>query len=109
MRRISSFNQQGMLAGPRLVFSGHPNGTFAAHRAFMLAYAAANAQPGIDVGLLQPYLNRYRFLGCRWLFKWVIGVNRQTAVCIGDDLPSLTFRTPRYITKIIPGGILIGN
>ena len=50
--RTSAFNQQGMLAGARFVFCGNANGAFAAHRAFMLANAATDAQFRIDVWLL---------------------------------------------------------
>ena len=96
-----------MLAGPGLVFSANTDGAFAANRAFVFADPASDAVFGIDIGLLQPYLNRYRILRLRWWFKWEFAVNRQAAGCIGDDLPAPLFRPPRNNTIIISGGILI--
>ena len=96
-----------MLAGPGFVFSGDADGAFAANRAFVFADTAANAAFGIDIGLLEPYLNRYRILGPGRLFKWKFTVNRQAAGCIGDDSPAPPARAPRNNTKIISGGILI--
>ena len=64
-----------MRAGARFIFSANPNSAFAANRAFVLAHTTANAQMGIDVRLLQAYLNRYRMLTARWLFNWMLCVN----------------------------------
>lgn len=96
-----------MLTGPGFVFSGDADGALAADRAFVFADTTANAAFGIDIGLLKPYLNRYRILGPRRLFKWKFTVNRQAAGCIGDDSPAPPARAPRSNTKIISGGILI--
>lgn len=96
-----------MLAGPGFVFSGDADGAFAAYRAFVFADTAANAAFGVDIGLLEPYLNRYRILGPGRLFKWEFTVNRQAAGCIGDDSPASWVRAPGNDTKIISGGILI--
>ena len=98
-----------MLAGPRFVFSGDADGALAEDRAFVFADTTANAAFGIDIGLLEPYLNRYRILGPGRLFKWKFTVNRQAAGCIGDDLPAPPARAARNNTKIISGGILICN
>jgi hypothetical protein len=96
-----------VLAGPGFVFSGDADGALAADRAFVFADTTSNAAFGIDIGLLKPYLNRYRILGPRRLFKWKFTVNRQAAGCIGDDSPAPPARAPRSNTKIISGGILI--
>ena len=96
-----------MLAGPGLVFSGNADGAFAANRAFVFTDTAANAAFGIDERLLEAYLNRYRILGPRQLFKWEFTVNRQAAGCIGDNSPDSSARAPGNDTKIISGGILI--
>ena len=98
-----------MLTGPGLVFSADANGALAAHRAFVFADTAADAAFGIDIRLLEPYLNRYRILGLRRCFKWVFAVNRQAAGCIGSDLAASPVRGPRDNTKIISAGILICN
>ena len=96
-----------MLAGPGFVFSGDADGALAANRAFVFADTAANAAFGVDIGLLEPYLNRYRILGPGRLFKWEFTVNRQAAGCIGADSPASWVRAPGNDTKIISGGILI--
>ena len=98
-----------MLAGPGFIFSGDADGAFAANRAFVFANSAANTAFGVDIGLLEPYLNRHSILRLRWVFKWEFTVNRQTAGCIGDDLSAPLLRVPRDNTKIISGGILICN
>lgn len=98
-----------MLAGSGLVFSGDPNSAFSSYRAFMFTNTAANAQLWIDIGLLEPNLNRHRILGLRRLLKWKFTVNRQAAGRIGDDLPASPVRGARNNTKIISGGILICN
>jgi hypothetical protein len=76
-------------------------------RAFVFADTTANAAFGIDIGLLEPYLNRYRILGPGRSFKWKFTVNRQATGCIGNDSPASSARAPRNHTKIISGGILI--
>ncbi len=96
-----------MLAGPGFIFSGDADGAFAANRAFVFADPAANAAFGVDIGLLEPYLNRNRILRLRRRFKWEFTVNRQAAGCIGGDLSASLFRAPRNKTKIISGGKLI--
>ena len=98
-----------MLTGPGLVFSADADGALTAHRAFVFADTAADAAFGIDIRLLEPYLNRYRILGLRRCFKWVFAVNRQAAGCIGSDLAASPVRGPRDNTKIISAGILICN
>ena len=98
-----------MRAGSRLIFGGYTDCALAEYRAFMLAHTTANAQPGIDVWLLQAYLNRYRLLPLKRHLNWNFSINRQTAGCIGDDASSLPVRIPWKNAKIITGGILIGN
>ena len=75
----------------------------------MFADAATNAAFGIDIGLLEPYLNRYRSLGLRRWVKWKFAVYRQATGGIGDNLAASPCRAIRNDTKIISGGILIRN
>ena len=96
-----------MLAGPGFVFSSNTDGALAANRAFVFADTTADAVFGIDIGLLEPYLNRHSILGLRRLFKREFTVNREAAGCIGDNSSASLFEPPRYDTKIIAGGILI--
>ena len=96
-----------MLAGPGLIFSGDADGAFTANRAFVLADPAADAAFGIDIRLLEPNLNRHRILGPERMFKWKFSIHRQTAGCVGDDLPATQTRAPRNKTKIISAGKLI--
>ena len=76
-----------MLTRPRFVFGSDSNGALAAYRTFVFTDTAANAKPGVHVGLLESNLKRHGILRLRRFCKRQFTVNLKTAGRIGDDPP----------------------